>query len=47
MTFYSLGLTLYTGTRQWTIFPLNLLLYPLLKLFRMDIPIYLVDEAAP
>lgn len=45
--FYSIGLTLYTGTRSFTIFPLNLVLYPILKLFHMDIPIFLHEEAAP
>lgn len=44
MTFYSLGLCLFTGKKVYTIFPFNILLYPLIRLFNLEIPILMIDE---
>lgn len=48
MTFYSIGLALYTGEKHYTIFPLNFLLLPIIRLFKinLDVPIYMLEEAA-
>jgi hypothetical protein len=46
MTFYSIGIAFYTGQKSYTFFPLNLLLLPLLRLFNLNAPIYLFEEAA-
>jgi hypothetical protein len=37
--FLSIGICLYTGSRLMVIYPLNLILFPLAKLFNLDAPI--------
>lgn len=36
MTFLSIGFAFYTGPRLYAVYPLNILLYPLLKLLKLD-----------
>jgi hypothetical protein len=37
--FLSIGICLYTGSRLMVLYPLNLILFPLAKLFDLDAPI--------
>jgi hypothetical protein len=37
--FLSIGICLYTGSRLMVLYPLNLILFPLAKLFNLDAPI--------
>lgn len=39
MTFLSLGLSYFNGSKMWTFYPINLIVLPLLKLFGLDAPI--------
>jgi hypothetical protein len=42
--FISFGLSLYTGHKLFTFYPLNVILFPLARLFDLDAPIVQVTE---
>jgi len=43
MTF-SIGLIFNTGHKRYILYPLNIILLPLLMLFRLDAPLYDIQE---